>query len=60
MSKRVIKYEVVVCGETVKVQDLKEAEAKLKRHEQSDFAPSYIVRKEYSHKGNLLEEVMVG
>jgi hypothetical protein len=60
MSKRVIKYEVIVCGEVIKVENLKEAEDRLKRHELSDFAPSYILRKEFSQKGNLLDVIMVG
>lgn len=57
---RVIKYEVVVHGEPVQVNNLKEAEDRMRRLEQSDFAPSYIVRKEFSKQGTLLEEVMVG
>jgi hypothetical protein len=57
---RIIKFEVVVHGQPVQVNDLKEAEDRMRRVEQSDFAPSYIVRKEYSNQGNLLEEVMVG
>ena len=57
---RVIKYEVVVHGEPVQVGSLKEAEDRMKRVEQSDFSPSYIVRKEFSKQGTLLEEVMVG
>jgi hypothetical protein len=60
MSKRVIKYVVIVWGEGHEVGSLKEAEDKLKRHEQSDFAPSYIVRREFSQSGKLLEEIMVG
>ena len=59
MSK-IIKFEVVVHGEPVEVANLKEAEDRMRRIEQSDFAPSYIVRKEYSKQGNLLEEIMIG
>jgi hypothetical protein len=57
---RIIKFEVIVHGEPVQVGSLKEAEDRMRRVEQSDFSPSYIVRKEYSNQGNLLEEVMVG
>ncbi len=57
---RIIKFEVVVHGQPVQVNDLKEAEDRMRRVEQSDFAPSYIVRKEFSKQGTLLEEVMVG
>lgn len=59
---RIIKYEVVVCGVPVEVKNLKEAESKLKRHEVSDSITdvTYIVRKEYSRRGNLMEEIMVG
>lgn len=59
MSK-IIKFEVVVHGEPVMVSSLKEAEDRMRRIEQSDFAPSYIVRKEFTTQGELLEEIMIG
>lgn len=57
---RIVKFEVVIHGEPVEVANLKEAEDKMRKIEQSDFAPSYIVRKEYSRQGNLLDEIMIG
>jgi hypothetical protein len=55
-----VELYVILYGEEHKVTSLKEAEDKIKRHEQSDFYPSYILRRGYSKGGKLLEEVMVG
>lgn len=56
----VIKFEVIVHGEIVEVNNIKEAEDRMKKIEQSDFNPSYIIKKVFSNDGNLLEEIMVG
>jgi hypothetical protein len=60
MSEKTVEYEVIVYGERIKVATIKDAENRLKRHDHSDFAPSYIVRKEYDDKGILVGEIMVG
>jgi hypothetical protein len=57
---RVVKYEVIVHGVPVAVNNLQEAEKRMNGIEQSDFAMSYILRKEYSKTGKLLDEIMVG
>ena len=56
----IIKFEVIVHGEIVEVNNIKEAEDKMKKIEQSDFNPSYIIKKVFSGNGTLLEEIMVG
>lgn len=48
-------YEVVIYGETQPVSSYKEAEDKIKRIEHSDFSVSYIVKKEFSPSGKLVE-----
>ncbi len=53
-------YQLILYGQPVQVKDLKEAEDRLKRSEYSDFSLSYIVRRVYNKKGELVEEVMVG
>ncbi len=53
-------YQLILYGQPVQVKDLKEAEDRLKRSEYSDFSVSYIVRRVYNKKGELVEEVMVG
>jgi hypothetical protein len=55
-----IELYVILYGEEHKVTTLKEAEDRMRRHELSDFHPSYILRKEYSKSGKLLNEIMVG
>lgn len=56
----IVKFEVIVHGEIFNVNSIKEAEDKMKRIEQSDFNPSYIIKKVFSKSGDLLEEIMVG
>jgi hypothetical protein len=53
-------YQLILYGKPVEVKNLKEAEDRLKRSEYSDFSLSYIVRRVYNKKGELVEEVMVG
>jgi hypothetical protein len=53
-------YQLILYGKPVEVKNLKEAEDRLKRSEYSDFSVSYIVRRVYNKKGELVEEVMVG
>jgi hypothetical protein len=53
-------YQLILYGQPVEVKNLKEAEDRLKRSEYSDFSLSYIVRRVYNKKGELVEEVMVG
>jgi hypothetical protein len=57
---RIVEYEVIVNGVPVKVKDMNEADKKMNSIDQSDFAISYIVRKEYSKDGKLLDEILVG
>jgi hypothetical protein len=58
--KNNFEYEVIIYGQPIQVKDLKEAQDRMKRVEYSDFAVSYIVRKEYTPNGKLVEEVMIG
>ena len=57
---RVIKYEVHLNGQVYQCETKPEAEKKYGSAEKIDFFYSFIVRKEYSRQGNLLEEIMVG
>lgn len=57
---RVIKYEVHLNGQVYHCETKPEAEKKLNSSEKIDFFYSYIVRKEYSRFGNLLDEIFVG
>jgi hypothetical protein len=60
MGKRIIKYEVVVNGQVHPAETLTEAEKKLNSLEKLEILPYYILRKEYSERGRLLEEYYVG
>lgn len=57
---RIIKFEVHLNGQVYQCETKTEAEKKLNSSEKIDFFYSYIVRKEYSKFGNLLDEVFVG
>jgi hypothetical protein len=54
-----VKFQVVINNEVVDASSLKEAESRLKRIEQNDFFIAYIVRKEYSKNGKLLNEYFI-
>jgi len=53
-------YEVIVNGEVVKVNSLKEAETKLRSSSMCEISVSYICRKDFDEKGKLIEEIFVG
>jgi len=55
----VVKYEVVIYGQSKIVETLQEAENLMRRHEYSDFAPSYILKKEYTKRGKLLDVIVI-
>lgn len=56
---RIIKFEVVIHGESKIVDTLTEAEKLISRTDYSDFEPCYILRKEYSRQGNLLDTYII-
>ncbi len=53
-------YEVVINGESVKVDSLKDAENKMKSASMCEISISYITRKDFDEKGKLIEEYFVG
>lgn len=53
-------YEIIICDKVVHVtNDVKEAERILYKHEITDFGMNYILRKEYSSVGRLLDQIMM-
>lgn len=54
-----VKFEVVINEDVIEVSDLKEAESRLKRVEQNDFYIPYILKKEYSKSGKLLNQFLI-
>lgn len=60
MPKREIKYAVSINGIEEAAKDSKEAHERLRRTEQNDFLFAFVIRREYSEKGNLLAEILEG
>lgn len=60
MPKREIKFFVSINGTESEASSSKDAHEKLRRSEQNDFLFAYVVRREYSQQGNLLEEFLEG
>ncbi len=59
-NKRTMVYEIIICDKVVHVtNDVKEAERILYKHEITDFGMNYILRKEYSSVGRLLDQIMM-
>jgi len=60
MSKREIKYAVSINGIEEAANSSKDAHERLRKIYQNDFLFACVIRREYSHQGNLLEEILEG
>jgi hypothetical protein len=60
MARRVMKYMVYVNGVLEPAENAHKAHEKVRRLIESEFMVAFVVRQEYSHQGNLLEEFLEG
>lgn len=59
-NKRTIEYDIIIGDKVIQTTtDPKEAEKILYKYEISDFGMNYILRREYSQAGKLLDQIMM-